>query len=124
MLRNSVEMSELPLADALTLLDLRVGLGALVEDLPEEEEALEGAEDWVPLREEDLKAATAIGESSHRKCEKMRENCNGVRNGTVRKLHLRSSPELIGFCNARFLFYYYYYFCYFIIIINVFLLFL
>jgi len=65
-----VEMSELPLANALTLLDLRVGLGALVEDLPEEEEALEGAEDWVPLRKEDLKAATAIEESSEKKCEK------------------------------------------------------
>lgn len=68
MLRNSVavEMSELPLENALTLLDLRVGFGALVEDLPEDDVvfggAFEGAEDWVALREEDLKAATAIRE--------------------------------------------------------------
>lgn len=44
-----------------------------MEDLPEEEEALEEAEDCVALREEDLKAATAIAEILERKCEKMRE---------------------------------------------------
>lgn len=60
-------MSELPLGNALTLRDLRMGLAALVEDLPEEEDALEGVEAWVPLREEDLKAATAIEEKEKKK---------------------------------------------------------
>lgn len=66
-----METSEVALEKALTLLDLRMGLGALVEDLPEDDDDVaEGVEGWVPLLEEDLKAATAIGESS----ENEREN--------------------------------------------------
>lgn len=69
LLRNSVETSKLVvvvlLGNALTLLDLRIGalwLLLLEEDLAEEEEEGVFEEDWFwfPLREEDLKAATAI----------------------------------------------------------------
>lgn len=67
------------LENALTLFDLRIGGALLLEDLIEECVVLllvgvevedEDDGDWFPLREEDLKAATAIT----RKLRKMWEN--------------------------------------------------
>lgn len=65
MLRNSLEKSKVVfLENALTLLDLRIG-GALavvvvVVVAVVGVEVEEDDDDWFPLREEDLKAATAI----------------------------------------------------------------
>lgn len=64
MLRNSLEKSKVVfLENALTLLDLRIG-GALavvvVVAVVGVEVEEDDDDDWFPLREEDLKAATAI----------------------------------------------------------------
>jgi hypothetical protein len=61
LLRNSVEKSKvlLVLENALTLLDLRIG-GALFVVVVGVEVEEDDDDDWFPLREEDLKAETAI----------------------------------------------------------------
>lgn len=65
LLRNSLEKSKVDvLENALTLLDLRVGgarsLLAAVVAVTVVGVEVEEDDDWFPLREEDLKAATAI----------------------------------------------------------------
>jgi hypothetical protein len=62
LLRNSVEKSKvlLVLENALTLLDLRIGGALFVVVVGVEVEEDDADDDWFPLREEDLKAETAI----------------------------------------------------------------
>lgn len=74
MLRNSVsKVDVVVLENALTLLDRRIGGAFVVEDLVE---VFAEDDDWLlllfPLREEDLKAETAISRENEGKCGKMR----------------------------------------------------
>lgn len=71
MLRNSVsKVDVVVLENALTLLDRRIGGAFVVEDLVEV--FAEDDDDWLlllfPLREEDLKAETAISRENEGKC--------------------------------------------------------
>lgn len=70
MLRNSVsKVVVVVLENALTLLDRRIGGAFVVEDLVE---VFAEDDDWLlllfPLREEDLKAETAISRENEGKC--------------------------------------------------------